>query len=297
MSFSLLAIVDKFRSDPSQLIVRCGEWNTQNETEPLPHQDKFVSHLIIHPENKKKNLNNDYGLLFTTQDFVLSPHIDTVCLPSPGETFDTETCFATGWGKEKFGDSGSYQVILKEVDLTVVKHTECQQTLRKTKLGKRFRLHDSFICAGGEDGKDTCKGDGGSPLVCPSKYDPHTFVQAGIVAWGIGCGEDGTPGVYAEVSSAVCWIDYAMSCLYGKTTGIFSSYWGYSHEVCGAWLEERVQRLKGIRGKEKILEQYEECSIHWSEEEDNDGQVSTLAKLGKEKADSLKLNARLLLHV
>ena len=71
--------------------------------------------------------------------------------------------------------------------------------LRTTRLGQKYKLHDSFLCAGGINGKDTCKGDGGSPLVCPSKYDPNTYVQAGIVAWGIGCGEDGIPGVYASV--------------------------------------------------------------------------------------------------
>merc|ERR1712013_364419 len=32
-----------------------------------------------------------------------------------------------------------------------------------TRLGQKYKLHDSFICAGGVNGKDTCKGDGGSP--------------------------------------------------------------------------------------------------------------------------------------
>merc|ERR1712073_165409 len=95
---------------------------------------------------------------------------------------------------------GEYQVVLKEIDLPVVNHDDCQDRLRQTRLGKKFKLHDSFVCAGGINGKDTCKGDGGSPLVCPSKYDPNTFIQAGIVAWGIGCGEDGTPGMYVTTT-------------------------------------------------------------------------------------------------
>merc|ERR1711974_492652 len=107
---------------------------------------------------------------------------------------------ATGWGKDQFGAAGNYQVVLKEIDLPVVGHDQCEASLRTTRLGKRFKLDDSFICAGGVDGKDTCKGDGGSPLVCQSKFDPTSYVQAGIVAWGIGCGEDNTPGVYASYS-------------------------------------------------------------------------------------------------
>lgn len=171
--------IHKFSSVAEELVVRCGEWNTQNETEPLPHQDRGVSHVVIHPEFNGRNLHHDYALLFTQDEFSLAPHIDTVCLPSPGEEFPRETCYATGWGKDKFGSSGEYQVILKEVELAMVEHSQCQTKLRETKLGKRFRLHDSFLCAGGEEGVDTCKGDGGSPLVCPSKYDPDTFVQAG----------------------------------------------------------------------------------------------------------------------
>jgi len=69
-----------------------------------------------------------------------------------------------------------------------------------------FKLHESFICAGGEAGKDTCKGDGGSPLVCPIPGHPGRYFQAGIVAWGIGCGENQIPGVYANIAQFANWI-------------------------------------------------------------------------------------------
>merc|ERR1719435_205977 len=170
--------------NPTELKIRCGEWDTQNQNEPYPHQDRYVQALNIHPEFDGRNLQNDFAVLFTSEDFVLASHIDTVCLPQADELFDGTTCFATGWGKDKFGSAGQYQVVLKEIDLPVVSNYECQDKLRRTRLGRRYRLHDSFLCAGGEAGKDTCKGDGGSPLVCPSKYDPSTYVQAGIVARG-----------------------------------------------------------------------------------------------------------------
>merc|ERR1712088_1140228 len=228
--------VDKFRQNPSEPKVRCGEWDTQHQTEPRPHQDRQVANLEIHPEFEPRNLQNDFAVLFTSQEFELSDHIDTACLPQAGETFAGTTCFATGWGKDKFGAAGEYQVVLKEIDLPVVDHDTCQDSLRQTRLGGKFKLHDSFVCAGGVNGKDTCKGDGGSPLVCPSQYDPDTYIQAGIVAWGIGCGEDNTPGVYADVSQASCWIDSAISCYYGGG----NSYFGYTSNVCQVWLQDKI---------------------------------------------------------
>merc|ERR1712013_9162 len=126
--------------------------------------DRYVQALNIHPEFDGRNLQNDFAVLFTSEDAVLSSHIDTVCLPQADELFDGTTCFATGWGKDKFGSAGQYQVVLKEIDLPVVSNYECQDKLRSTRLGQKYKLHDSFICAGGVNGKDTCKGDGGSPL-------------------------------------------------------------------------------------------------------------------------------------
>jgi len=226
----------------------------------------------------------------------MAPHVDTACLPNPGDSFDFTSCFATGWGKDKFGRDGEYQVVLKEINLPVVPHDQCQASLRGTRLGTKFRLHPSFICAGGEPGKDTCKGDGGSPLLCPAKYDPNTYVQAGIVAWGIGCGENGVPGVYADVSSASCWIDYVMSGYYGQQNGDFSSYWGYDYDTCGAWMEntrsklnEKYTSLEGRPGARnereraklnKALEAYNQYNVEW---EGGELDLSTFERTGTVK--------------
>ena len=93
-----------------------------------------------------------------------------------------------------------------------MEHDRCQELLRATKLGTNFVLDESFNCAGGKANEDTCKGDGGSPLVCPLREDPDHYVQVGIVAWGLECGLPGVPGVYASVPRALCFIKMATFC-------------------------------------------------------------------------------------
>ena len=110
-------------------------------------------------------------------------------------------------------------------------------------------------------------------------------MQAGIVAWGIGCGEDNVPGVYASVSEGVCWIDLAMSCQAGYWGLPAPSYWGLSASSCQTWLDQRLAALQAkvdamanahlLSGyskaavlaegftAQKALEQYNQCSIAW----------------------------------
>lgn len=114
-----------------------------------------------------------------------------------------------GWGKNSY-KKGTYQAILKKMDLPIVPHGKCLEALQKARLGPFFHLHGSFLCAGGEENKDTCKGDGGSPLVCPIKGHPGRYQQVGIVSWGLSCGLQNTPGVYANIPLFMDWIDFTL---------------------------------------------------------------------------------------
>ena len=46
---------------------------------------------------------------------------------------------------------------MKEVEVPVLLDFDCERKLKRTRLGLDFVLHPSFICAGGEEGKDSCK--------------------------------------------------------------------------------------------------------------------------------------------
>ncbi|XP_031632938.1 phenoloxidase-activating factor 2-like [Contarinia nasturtii] len=189
--------------DLHMLKVRAGDWDLRITHEPYPHQEQTVRKISIHPDYQRNGLLSDVALLFVTQPFELGLHINTICLPNPDQVFNQRSCFATGWGKDKFGGP-TMQKILKRIELPIVPHQSCNQKLKQTRLGQYFNLASTFICAGGEGHGDTCTGDGGSPLVCP--IGNNRYVQAGIVSWGIGC-DDSTPGVYANVAWFRNWVD------------------------------------------------------------------------------------------
>lgn len=130
----------------STIFVRAGEWDTQSVSEILPFQERKVKSIVSHPGFTRQNLFNSVALLFLEKPFELKPHINVACLPD--NDFKREGCIATGWGKNEFGRTGSYQVFLKKVVLPLVDSDVCQTQLRSTRLGVDFELHEGFICAG-----------------------------------------------------------------------------------------------------------------------------------------------------
>lgn len=194
----------------------------------LKHCDfLFVFQVITHPLYNPQALINDIALLILDTPFKLAENVGIVCLPPPGLRHDNTKCTTSGWGKSS-RKKGTYQSILKKIDVPLVPRSKCLKSLRNARLGPQFHLHRSFICAGGGS-RDACKGDGGSPLFCEVEGERGRYEQVGIVSWGLTCGVFETPGVYVNVGLFSEWIDGEMGG-HGFDTNIYR-YWIFVNKV------------------------------------------------------------------
>uniref|UniRef100_A0A2A4K804 Phenoloxidase-activating factor 2 n=1 Tax=Heliothis virescens TaxID=7102 RepID=A0A2A4K804_HELVI len=192
------------------LKIRAGEWDTQTTKEIYPYQERTVQDYYIHENFMPKSLKNDIALLLLETPVEISQHVNVICMPEQDEVFDShKNCVANGWGKSHFELHDRYAVILKKVEVDMVPHSRCNALLKRTRLGHNFQLHRTFVCAGGEEGKDTCQGDGGAPLACP--IGNNRYKLTGLVAWGIGCGQQDVPAVYVNVPIFRSWVDDKMA--------------------------------------------------------------------------------------
>jgi plasma kallikrein len=88
-------------TNPNDLIVRGGEWNTMTTDEMFMHQERDVQGIVRHKDFKRNNLHNDIMLMFLVKKFDLAPHVNTICLPQPSYRNHGENCFVAGWGKDQ----------------------------------------------------------------------------------------------------------------------------------------------------------------------------------------------------
>lgn len=211
----------------NRLRVRGGERDIDPRATKMSagRQEQMVRQVIVHDafNASRSSLHNDIALLILDTPMQLANRIGSVCLPAAYTSYDRRRCVVSGWGG---GGRAGDRRVLRKIQLPVVPRRKCERSLQSTRLGRKFRLHKSFICAGGEPGRDACSGDGGSPLVClgrmPSRLGAHQhqrFVQVGIVAVGIGCGNH-VPGVYVNVPEFRPWIDRQM-----QARGFAKSYY------------------------------------------------------------------------
>lgn len=75
--------------------------------------------------------------------------------------------------------------------------------------GVNVQLGPNQLCAGGEQGKDSCRGDSGGPLMVSYGSEPNknNWFLIGVVSFGPSpCGLEGWPGVYTRVGDYSSWI-------------------------------------------------------------------------------------------
>ncbi|XP_045530388.1 phenoloxidase-activating factor 2-like isoform X2 [Pieris brassicae] len=198
--------IEKLQAE--QLKCRAGEYDVQTVKEQYPHQERNVNKVIIHENYYRTSLYNDIALLFLDTEFTAAANIGIACLASVFPS--VEDCYSMGWGRDvPIERRGNFVKVLKKVPLPLVSAKECQNMLRtNSRLGPFFELHNSLTCAGGLSMVDTCTGDGGSPLVCAVKTTgiEKRYVVTGLVAYGLGCGKEGIPGVYVNIPHLFSWV-------------------------------------------------------------------------------------------
>ncbi|XP_054570199.1 tryptase-like [Eptesicus fuscus] len=186
--------------DPAFLRVQLREQHLYYRDKLLP-----INRVIMHPNYFTYQNGADIALLELEDPVSISCNIQLVALPPASETFPPGTpCWVTGWGDVHNGVSLPPPYPLKQVKVPIVENSVCDSKYHTgLSTGDNVQIvRNDMICAGAKK-KNACQGDSGGPLVCKVN---GTWMQAGVVSWGEGCGQTNKPDIYTRVTSYLDWI-------------------------------------------------------------------------------------------
>jgi len=187
-------------------LVRLGAHNL-GESEFEDVDDYVPKQVMVHPEYKDNTsfpVHDIAVIVLQTQDsgVRVRKEVSPVCLPAPNSQVPAGSpVLVAGWGA--ISEGGLEADRLQEVTAEVTGHMRCR-TAYKQLVGAD--IGGDILCAGLEEGgKDACQGDSGGPLV--SEQGDGTFRLVGVVSAGLGCARRNVPGLYADVSKHMDWIE------------------------------------------------------------------------------------------
>uniref|UniRef100_A0A2P2HW09 Transmembrane protease serine 9-like n=1 Tax=Hirondellea gigas TaxID=1518452 RepID=A0A2P2HW09_9CRUS len=165
-------------------------------------QDEFTLtfnalQVIMHQDYNVVPFDNDIAMVKIPKvDFARYPHIRPACLPEVGfQSLVGDLGTIIGWGSTS--EDGILSDVLQEADIPIMSNSDCSKTYHF--------LTDNMICAARpEGGVDSCRGDGGGPLVVKSAGVTNLV---GVTSFGYRCALPGYPGVYTRVTSMVSRIE------------------------------------------------------------------------------------------
>ncbi|MGW5738112.1 MULTISPECIES: S1 family peptidase [Streptomyces] len=148
-----------------------------------------VSKAEVNPEYDSFSNSGDVAVLTLASPL---PQGSVLAMAGAGDpAYEPGTRAAVyGWGDTT--GSGDYARALHSAQVRVLPDSTCKTAYPGNSDGTYTA--ESMLCAGElEGGRDACQGDSGGPLVARGRL-------IGLVSWGSGCGQAGSPGVYTRIS-------------------------------------------------------------------------------------------------
>ncbi|KAJ1832968.1 Transmembrane protease serine 12 [Coemansia sp. RSA 2711] len=180
-----------------------------------------VKQVHVHPALNLDYFDNDIALLKLKKKLKFNDNVQPIRIDTDVVS-DGLTVTGIGWGKTSL-ESQSTASVLQQVDLTTGDEGLCRR------IRPEFDDNDGdYICVTTPDGRDTCSGDSGGPLLRRCASSPNTggalgvgpWLQLGITSYGDSiatseeavCAADDGAGFYTHAAK---YLDFIT-----KTTGI-----------------------------------------------------------------------------
>lgn len=198
--------------------VRLGEYDTNSESDCVEEVtgdttcadqpvDVDINLQLPHPSYSRFSANqfDDIGLLRLDRDVPYTDYIKPICLPITEDLIRSlrvgDNLTVAGWGRT---ENSSFSPIKLKVALPLIDNKDCAMVYMRNNR----QLQDAQMCAGGAQGRDSCTGDSGGPLMGSAELNgDQVHYVTGVVSFGPrDCGMAGWPGVYTRVSSYMSWI-------------------------------------------------------------------------------------------
>ncbi|XP_076449531.1 serine protease 55-like [Babylonia areolata] len=194
---------------PSHVKVVTGDYDTR--VKESTEKEREVLRVTIHEKYNTNNYANDIAVLTLKEPLDLSdnPCVKPVCR-DPSFNPDSHLCTVSGWGTT--AAQGKVSPLLQMVDVVVHSGHKCREKFGIPRShGKYLSNEHTQICAGKLfGGGDSCQGDSGGPLVCLHPQT-KTFVQVGVVSYGLSCAVQGFPGVYSNMAAFHHWLQQVIA--------------------------------------------------------------------------------------
>ena len=165
-------------------------------------REEYVSRVIVpHPQFNLMFLANDIALVQLPRPVEFREEIRPICLPTKSEslaTLENLDTLVTGWGVFS-DDVDDLSPVLREANVKTISNLECEIEFPTV-------VTPNNICISGEEGRATCSGDSGGPLL--SVTQQGMYKQIGVTSFGsiVTC-ESEIPAGFTRVASYLMWIE------------------------------------------------------------------------------------------